>query len=455
MIKSSVRVLSERTLFLADRFLLLKKRPRRKHFSSPLVADRFRWYFSRLLTGLLTREHVIIMRNRLTPAFVASAKAESGAERTVYWDATMPGFGLMVTSAGHKSYVCQYRAGGRSRRLTIRTGVGLTAARREARKVLGDVAKGHDPIGDRRRKQGLALNTLGAIAEEYFAREGKRLRTADFRRAALERLVLPRFRSTPIGDISRSDIVRLLDKIEDERGPVAADRALAYLRRLMSWHASRSDDFRSPIVSGMARTRPSERARQRVLADDELRAVWRAAEADNSAFGCFLQFLLFTATRRAEAAAMRRTEITGSDWVIPSERYKTGRQLVVPLSPAAAAVLAKVPLFDGSDLVFTTDGRAPISGFSKFKVRFDAACGVTGWTLHDCRRTARSLMSRAGVPSDHAERCLGHVIGGVRGTYDRHEFYGEKRAAFEALAAQIGRIINPPPDNVLPLRAAQ
>src|SRR4029077_19777750 len=111
-------------------------------------------------------------------------------------------------------------------RLTIRTGVGLTAARREARKVLGDVAKGHDPVGDSRRKQGAALNTLGAIADEYFQREGKRLRTADDRRAALERLVLPRFRSTPIGDINRSDIVRLLDKIEDERGPVAADRSL-------------------------------------------------------------------------------------------------------------------------------------------------------------------------------------------------------------------------------------
>jgi hypothetical protein len=64
-----------------------------------------------------------------------------------------------------------------------------------------------------------------------------------------------------------------------------------------------------------------------------------------------------------------------------------------------------------------------------------------------------TLMSRAGVPSDLAERCLGHTIGGVRGTYDRHEFYAEKRGAFEALAVQIERIINPPPDNLLPLRA--
>jgi integrase len=390
------------------------------------------------------------MRSKLTPAFVASAKVEPGAERTVFWDATMPGFGLMVTSAGHKSYVCQYRAGGRSRRLTIRTGVGLTAARQEARKVLGDVAKGHDPVGDRRREQSLTLNTLGAIADEYFRREGKRLRTADSRRAALERLVLPRFRSTPIGDISRSDIVRLLDKIEDGSGPVAADRALAYLRRLMSWHASRSDDFRSPIVRGMARTKPSERQRERILADDELRAIWRAAETANGVFGPFVQFLLLTATRRTEAAGMRRSEISGGDWLIPPERYKTGKQLVLPLSAAAAKVLAKLPEFESTDLVFTTDGKAPISGFSKFKKAFDTACGVTGWTLHDCRRSARSLMSRAGVPNDHAERCLGHAIGGVRSVYDRHAYRDEKARAFEALAAQIERIVRPL-ENVVPL----
>jgi integrase len=395
------------------------------------------------------------MRNRLTPAFVASAKAEPGAERTVFWDATMPGFGLMVTSAGHKSFVCQYRAGGRSRRHTIRSGLGLIAARREARKVLGDVAKGRDPVGDRRREQEDSQNTLGAIADEYFRREGKRLRTSDYRRAALERLVLPRFGKTSIGDITRSDIVRLLDKIEDENGPVMADRTLAYLRRIMNWHALRGDEFRSPIVPGMARTTTSERARERILADDELRTVWRTAEADASAFGCFLQFLLLTGVRRTEAAGMRRTEITGADWTIPSERYKTGRQLVLPLSPAAMRVLAKVPQFEGSDLVFTANGKVPLSGFSKMKTRIDALCGVTGWTLHDLRRTARSLMSRAGVPSDHAERCLGHATGGVRGTYDRHAYYTEKRDAFEALAALIERIINPPSaDNVLPLRAA-
>lgn len=104
--------------------------------------------------------------------------------------------------------------------------------------------------------------------------------------------------------------------------------------------------------------------------------------------------------------------------------------------------------------VFTTNGEKPIAGFSKFKRQFDShllaqarekdpnAEPLARWTTHDLRRTARSLMSRAGVGPDHAERALGHVIGGVRGTYDRHEFGAEKAAAFAALAKQIDRILD-------------
>jgi integrase len=232
----------------------------------------------------------------------------------------------------------------------------------------------------------------------------------------------------------------------------------------MTWHAGRSDTFRSPIVRGMARTRPSERRRQRILSGDELRAVWRAAEASRSAFGYLVQYLLLTAARRNEAARMNRGEVSGGEWSIPQERYKTGLELVIPLSPTAKAVLDAVPKVGKSGYVFTTDGNTPIAGFSKFKRAFDAkvlaelrehdpeAKSLPNWTLHDLRRTARSLMSRAGVPSDHAERCLGHIIGGVRGVYDRHAYLPEKRRAFEMLAVLIERIVNPLADNVVPFR---
>ena len=141
----------------------------------------------------------------------------------------------------------------------------------------------------------------------------------------------------------------------------------------------------------------------------------------------------------------------GMDWILPSSRNKVKIDLMRPLSPAAQIALKKLPRIGKSGYIFTTTGRSPIGGFSKFKADFDQKAVVANWTLHDLRRTARSLMSRAGVPSDHAELCLGHVLTGVRGTYDRHEYYAEKKRAYDALAAQIERIVNPQP-NVIPIR---
>jgi integrase len=391
------------------------------------------------------------MRMKLTPALVAKPPLpEPPKDRAIHWDSSLPGFGLMVTISGHASFVCQYRTGRRSHRMSMKPGLTLQDARREAKKLLGDVARGGDPLAERQKAARAGDDTFHSIAEAYIKRERKSVRSMGQRQAALERLVYPALGARPIGEIKRSDIVRLLDKIDDQRGPVAADQALAFIRRIMSWHASRSDEFRSPIVRGMARTKPKERARQRILTDDELRAVWAAAEASTTGlFGPFVQFLLLTATRRTEAAQMAGSEVVGDVWTIPQERYKTGLELVVPLTPPAQASLARLPKIGKGQFVFTTDGERPFSGYSKAKAAFDKACGVTGWTLHDLRRTARSLMSRAGVNADIAERCLGHVISGVRGTYDRHAYFDEKKHAFEALAALVERIVSPPADNVV------
>jgi integrase len=394
------------------------------------------------------------MRAKLTPAFCQKAVAEQGAERSVYWDEDLPGFGLVVTKGGHRSFVVQYRAGRRSRRMKIAGVLGLSGARKRAKILLGEVARERDPLEERRKTAARTEDTFQNIAENYLAREGKALRTAEQRRAILKRLVYKKFGDRHIDDIRRSDVVKLLDAIEDANGPVMADRTLATIRKVMNWHASRSDEFRSPIVRGMARTKGKERARARILTDDELRAIWKAADAMPGPFGALVQFLLLTAARRAEAAEMTHREIEGTDWTLPETRNKVKVDLVRPLSPAAQAVLAKLPRIGKAGYVFTTGGRSGLGGFSKFKRKLGEEADVSGWTLHDLRRTARSLMSRAGIPTDHAERCLGHVIGGVRGVYDRHEFHAEKKRAYEALAAQIDRIINPK-DNVVLLRDAR
>lgn len=384
------------------------------------------------------------MRVKLTPAFVASPPLpEVPKDRVIHWDSERAGFGLQVTATGHQSYVCQYRVGTRSRRMSLKDGLTLIEARREAKKLLGDVARGLDPLETRRKANAAATDTLQAIAEEYVRREGRSLRSIDQRVATLTRLVYPKLGARPINDIKRSEIVRLLDRIEDENGPRMADDVLAVIRRIMSWHASRSDEFRSPIVRGMARTKPKERARQRILTDDEIRAVWTAAEAHKGVFGPLVQFLLTTAARRTEASGMSRAELVGGVWTIPERRYKTGLQLALPLSRLAIRALERLPILGDGKMVFTTDGRHAFSGFSKGKRAFDKACGVDGWTLHDLRRTARSLMSRAGVSADIAERCLGHVLLGVRGVYDRHAYFDEKKRAFDALSTLLQSIFHP------------
>jgi integrase len=421
------------------------------------------------------------MRQKLTPAVVRNARAEPGAERTIYWDEALPGFGLMATANGHKSFVFQYRAGRTSHRMKLdgkflrlenerekksgsklqrhvpRIRAPFDAARAEAAAVHAAVKSGRDPLKELRDKAAAGANTFKSIAEEYLRREGgmkrdahgrasftgDRLRSADQRLAVFERLVYPKLESFPIEEIKRSDVVRLLDKIEDERGPVMADRALAAIRRVFTWHAGRSDEFRSPIVRGMARTSGKERARARVLSDDELRIVWTAADELKTAFGYMLQFILLTGARRNEAARMYRLELGGADWSIPAARFK-------------GKVLAKIPLIGraANAPVFTLDGKRPIGGFGKAKRKLDErilerlrqhnpeADPLPNWTIHDLRRTARSLMSRAGVEADIAERCLGHALAGVRGTYDRHAYREEKAKAFETLASQIESIVN-------------
>src|SRR5262249_21152052 len=145
-------------------------------------------------------------------------------------------------------------------------------------------------------------------------------------------------------------------------------------------------------------------------------------------FGALVKFLLLTSARLNEAARMSRDELDGSLWTLPADRNKTKVDLERPLSQTALELLHSLPWFEGCPYFFTNEGRKPFSSFSRAKAAFDTKCdGVADWHLHDLRRTSRSLMSRAGVAPDHGERVLGHLIQGERRTYDRHEFYDEKK----------------------------
>jgi integrase len=352
---------------------------------------------------------------------------------------------LVVQPSGRRRFCLRYRIHGKSRKVTLATGLSLSQARKAATDAAIEIERGNDPREARRAARhqaaAAAADTVRAVCEAYLKREAPKLRTADQRVRLLGRHVYPALGDRPISSVRRGEIVRLLDKVEDGSGSRTTDVVLSILRRVFNWHAIRDDTFVPPIVRGMGRHGTAQHARSRILNDEELGSVWRAA-ADAGPFGALLRFLLLTGARRGEAGGMTWDEVEDGVWSLPPSRNKTGQPLARPLSKAARAVLDAQPRIVGVPYVFTA-GQRPLTSTSRMKKQFDAQCGVTGWTIHDLRRTARSLLSRCGVNADVAERCLGHVIGGVRGTYDRHQYQAEMAHAFEALAAQIEHIVHP------------
>jgi integrase len=350
---------------------------------------------------------------------------------------------------GHKSFCVRYRCGGPSRKLTLPRGIGLAAARAMASDAMLAVAQGRDPAADKReaknRTTGAAANTLAHVVTKYYQDPRvKALRTASHSEAMLRRNVLPAFGSRPIASIKRSELLTLSDELIATRGERTADATLKILGAVCNWWQLRdpSEQFRSPIVRGMSSYRAHQHRRSRILDDDEIRALWAAA-GDLGVYGSLLKFLLASCARRSEACCMARDELKGDTWILPASRNKVGEELERPLSKLALGILDELPRIQDNPYVFTLGSR-PLGGHSRFKRQLDAKLQFAQqWQVHDLRRTARSLLSRAGVPSEHGERCLGHAIRGVEGTYNRHAYYEEKRLAFEKLAALIENIINP------------
>jgi integrase len=195
-----------------------------------------------------------------------------------------------------------------------------------------------------------------------------------------------------------------------------------------------------------------KKARDRILSDDEIRAVWNACTGMNT-FGALVRVLLLTGQRKDKLATLRWPDIVDGVWTVATEEREKGNIGKVKLPQLALDVIAAQPR-TSSAYVFSSRG-GPFSSFSQCKAALDkkVPADMPGWVLHDLRRTARSLMSRIGVHDSHAERVLGHAIGGVKGVYDRHPYFTEKSEALQKLAVCIEQIINPPSTtNVVELR---
>lgn len=221
----------------------------------------------------------------------------------------------------------------------------------------------YDPDADEADREQKHPGLLDMFVDRYCRKEAA-LKSADQYASTFRRLVAPDIGDLPVfeeGRLRRSHIVDMLDEIEDESGPVTADRTLAYMRKAFNWFQARNEDFTNPIVKGMRAV--GNNARDRVLSDEELRDLWAALDVVEDVPACYALFvksLLLTTTRRNEAALMHSSELDGDDWTIPADRYKTGIDHVIPLSDAPRALIGEKPegAKGNSWFVFTTTGGA-------------------------------------------------------------------------------------------------
>ena len=399
------------------------------------------------------------MARALTSKTIETIKP--GSVRREIPDAHMPGLYLVQQPSGAKSWAVRYRSGGRPRKHTLGAwpAVDLKTARALGSKALRAAAEGRDPGREKAQARAKA-DTIATVAAQFIERHCKRSnrpRTARETQRLLDLHVLPRWRGRLVHEITRRDVLELLDRVVDSGRPIAANRVLSAVRKMFNWAVARDIIAASPCAGVKPPT--AERSRDRVLSDAELCAVWLAADKVGWPFGPLVKLLALTGQRRDEVAGMTWKEVDAERrlWTLPPGRTKSNRPHEVPLSDAAIAVLESLPRIAG-EYVLTTNGTSPASGYSKGKRRLDALLPPTmpEFRLHDLRRTVASGMAGLGINLPVIEKVLNHSSGsfaGIVGVYQKHEFSDEKRHALEAWGRFVTDLVSDRPrKNVVALR---
>ncbi len=366
-------------------------------------------------------------------------------------DRLTPGLVLRVSDTGLKVFYLCKRVNQQMRRFKIGPYpiLSLHDAREKARELLRNIELGRyvdkAPCEEEQRMPTLAETVPQFI--ELYAKQ----RTKDWKGSERVLLKFSSLYSRPIDSIKRADVVRVLDTIVANGTPTRANRALGALKKLMNWCVDRGVIEHSPVAQ--LRMPAKEEARERVLADDELRLCWQMATAEGYPFAPCVWLLMLTGQRRGEVSGMRWSELdlANATWTLPGHRVKNKSSHIVPLSPLALEIIHSLPRFLGSDYVFTTTGPTPISGFGRLKERLDTAFGPTAedWRFHDLRRTCATNLAMLRTPPHIIEAVLNHksgIVSGVAAVYNRHAYLDEKREALEAWADRVREIVIASPE---------
>jgi integrase len=397
-------------------------------------------------------------------------KLKPGLARREVPDGQLRSLFLVVQPSGKMSWALRYRYHGRPRKLTIGPypDIGLKDARAAGMRTLSEIAAGRDPAAEKQAAKATARaarrqsdNAVDKVIDDFISLYA-RPNTRDWKETQrLLKQFAVAWEGRPLAEIGKADIHRVLDGIVARGATVSANRAFAQLRKMCRWAVSRGIIERSPCEGIQAPSQ--EKPRDRVLSLEELRLVWRAADALGFPFGPIVKLLILTGQRRSEVGGMEWGEIDleKRTWTIPALRSKNRRVHTIPLSPQVIAIISALPWFANSRFAFSSGVSAP-SGFSKAKARTDALIAqdigkpIPPWILHDLRRSVASGLAALGVNLPVIERCLNHVsgsFGGIVGIYQRHSFADEMRSAFESWGRRIEALITGKTGQVIELAA--
>ena len=402
------------------------------------------------------------MPMKLTEAAIAALECPPDRRDMMMFDTEQKGLGVRITKQGGRVFILQWIDGAtRDKRREVLGDFGkitLKQARQAAQARLGDVAKGIDPRAVRKAEQAAlkaakaeAAFTLASLLDDWgklhLTQRRERYRVEAIRSLSI---AFDKELKRPASALSRAKVLQVVDAY-DKAGKHATARLLrAYGRACFAWAVKRGKLASNPFQGLPAGVK--SQPRERLLADDEIGAIWNAACAMAEPYGPFIRLLMLTLMRREEVAAMKWSEISPdlTAWACPGSRMKKGAAHIVALSDAAREALGAVTRIEGQDLVFSTTGETPISGFSKVKARLDKASKVTGWVLHDFRRAGVSHLARLGHSAVLADALLAHkgqALSDVARVYQVHDFKDERKAALQAWAAHVLRCAKPEPED--------
>lgn len=371
------------------------------------------------------------MRKALNVKTIEALKPQ--AKRYEVHDLLCPNFSLRVFPTGRKVFTVKYRFGLKQRRLSlgVHPRISLTDARNKAIEVLRLVDDGGDPAA-RTRQLSKDVETVCRDFIRQYARPRNRSWKETERILGREFVAVHGQRD--IREIDRHDILELIDGAVERGAGYQANRIHSNLRKLFNWCVERGIVDVSPMIRMKPPTK--EQARDRVLTDDEIRAVLKACADEPYPYRQFVPLLIATGQRRGEISNLKWSQIDldAKQLVIPAERSKNGKPHVVPLSDLALKLLAEVPRFPNCDWVFTTTRKSPISGFSKAIRNILAQSETSDWRFHDLRRTASSGMARLGIAPHVVEKALNHISGtisGIAAVYNRYGYDAERREALD------------------------